>query len=76
MNFWQGFGKRKNTVGMARPKKTKVAAREEVHTAVSDAITAAGERVDADGEHEEPSGREKPGGARLRQAVGSCLTCI
>ena len=25
--MWQGFGKRKNAVGMARPKKSKVAAR-------------------------------------------------
>ena len=24
MNVWQGFGKRKNMVGMAKPKKTKV----------------------------------------------------
>ena len=53
-NVWQGFGKRKNAVGMARPKKAKVAARAEAAETMGNGTTEPNEQSRAGG------GREKP----------------
>ena len=60
VNVWQGFGKRKNVVGMARPKKSKVAAREEEAVMRTSGAMTAGKDTGAGIKRKEPSGRLSP----------------
>ena len=54
-NVWQGFGKRKNAVGMARPKKAKVAAREQQEAEMmANCTTEPDEQGRADFERKKP----------------------
>ena len=53
-NVWQGFGKRKNAVGMARPKKAKVAAREEEAEVMVNATMEPDEQGRAGSERKKP----------------------
>ena len=55
-NVWQGFGKRKNAVGMARPTKSKVAAREEAAVIRTSCAMVTGKDTGAGSKHQEPSG--------------------
>ena len=55
VNVWQGFGKRKNAVGMARPKKFKVAAREEEAVMRTSAAKVADKEAGADNKPEKPT---------------------
>ena len=68
VNVWQGFGKRKNAVGMARPKKAKVDAREEAHLARIKDTAAADEQGEAECEREKQSGQSSANGTKLQQA--------
>ena len=53
--MWQGFGKRKNSVGMARPKKSKAAAREEAAAMMRSAAKVADKEAGADNKPEKPT---------------------
>ena len=53
--MWQGFGKRKNAVGMARPTKSKVAAREEAAVIRGSGAMVAGKDTGAGSKRKEPS---------------------
>mmetsp|Transcript_285 Transcript_285/g.629 ORF Transcript_285/g.629 Transcript_285/m.629 type:complete len:165 (+) Transcript_285:1-495(+) len=52
-----GFGKRKNAVGMARPKKSKVVAREEEAVMRASGAMTASKDIGAGIKRKEPSGR-------------------
>ena len=52
--MWQGFGKRKNAVGMPRPKKAKVAARAEAAEMMGNYTTEPDEQGRADSESKKP----------------------
>ena len=60
-NVWQGFGRRKNAVGMSRPKKRKVAAREEEVEVMANAT------MEPDKERRAGSEREKPKNDTVRK---------
>ena len=55
-------------VGMARPKKAKVDAREEAFLARSNNTAAADEQGEADIEHKKQSGCMSAGGTKLKKA--------
>ena len=59
--MWQGFGKRKNVVGMARPKKSKSAAREEAAAIMGSAAKVADKEAGADNKPEKPTMRRSRG---------------
>ena len=59
--MWQGFGKRKNAVGMARPKKSKVAAREEAAGIMGKVAKVADKEAGADNKPEKPTMRRSRG---------------
>ena len=68
MNVWQGFGKAKNRVGMARPKKTKVAAREEAQEAMTSSTTAEIDENQATQNVQVPTAAASPGKVNREEA--------
>ena len=59
--MWQGFGKRKNTVGMPRPKKSKSAAREEAAEIMGKVAKVADKEAVAENKPEKPTMRRSRG---------------